>query len=91
MQFMLQIALDIGKFCYTRVAQVCLPSKRWQIHRHDCGVNISYRSHVLQADLFLKIYSSIWLSPNFLGYNSIVRYKMYKLQEKKKSDVKFIY
>jgi hypothetical protein len=39
--------------------------------RHDCGVNISCKSYVLQADLFLKIYSSIWLSQNFLGYNSI--------------------
>jgi hypothetical protein len=39
--------------------------------RHDCGVNISCRSHVLQADFFLKIYSIIWLSQNFLGYNSI--------------------
>jgi hypothetical protein len=40
--------------------------------RHDCGVNISCRPHVLQVDLFLKIYSSIWLSQNFLGYNSIL-------------------
>jgi hypothetical protein len=40
--------------------------------RHDCGVN-SCRPHVLQDDLFLKIYSSIWLSQNFLGYNSIVQ------------------
>jgi hypothetical protein len=40
--------------------------------RHDCGVKISCRPHVLQADLFLKIYSSHWLSQNFLGYNSIV-------------------
>jgi hypothetical protein len=39
--------------------------------RHDCGVNISCRPHVLQVDLFLKIYSSIWQSQNFLGYNSI--------------------
>jgi hypothetical protein len=37
--------------------------------RPDCGVNISRRRHVLQTDLFLKIYSSIWLSQNFLGYN----------------------
>jgi hypothetical protein len=43
--------------------------------RHDCGVNISCRPHVLQADLFLKIkiYSRIWLSQKFLGYyNSIM-------------------
>jgi hypothetical protein len=40
--------------------------------RHDCGVNISCKPHVLQTDLFLKIYSSIWLSQNFLGYNSII-------------------
>jgi hypothetical protein len=39
--------------------------------RHDCGVNISCRPHVLQADLFLKIHSSIWLSQNFLDYISI--------------------
>jgi hypothetical protein len=31
MQFVLQIALDVGNFCYIRVAQICLPSKRWQI------------------------------------------------------------
>jgi hypothetical protein len=39
--------------------------------RHDCGTNISCRLHVLQADLFLKIYSSIWLSQNFLDYDFI--------------------
>jgi hypothetical protein len=27
----LQITLDVCNFCYTRVAQVCLPSRRWQI------------------------------------------------------------
>jgi hypothetical protein len=30
MQFVLQIALDVGNFCYTHVAQVCLNSRRWQ-------------------------------------------------------------
>jgi hypothetical protein len=44
--------------------------------KHDCGVNINCRPHVLQADLFLKIYSSIWLSENFLGYNSTVWVKL---------------
>jgi hypothetical protein len=39
--------------------------------RPACGVNISCRLSVLQADLFLKIYSSLWLSQNFLGYSSI--------------------
>jgi hypothetical protein len=43
--------------------------------RQDCGVNISCKPHVLQADLFLKIYSSIWLSQKFLGYNSIEKKK----------------
>jgi hypothetical protein len=41
--------------------------------RHDCaGVNISCITHFLQADLFIKILSSIWLSQNFLVYNYIV-------------------
>jgi hypothetical protein len=40
--------------------------------RHDCGFNISCRPLVLQVDLFLKIYSSIWLPQNLLGYNSIM-------------------
>jgi hypothetical protein len=40
--------------------------------RHDCDINFIFRSHVLQTDLSLKIYSSIWLSQNSLGYNSIV-------------------
>jgi hypothetical protein len=31
MHFVLQIALDVGSFCYMRVAQVCLPSRRLQI------------------------------------------------------------
>jgi hypothetical protein len=43
--------------------------------RHHCGFNTSCRPHVLQTDLFLKMYSSIWLSQNFLGYNSIERFK----------------
>jgi hypothetical protein len=40
--------------------------------RHDCGVIISCSPHVLQANLFLKMYSSIWLFQHFLGYNSIM-------------------
>jgi hypothetical protein len=38
---------------------------------YDCSVNIGYRPHVLWTGLFTKIYSIIWLSQNFLRYNSI--------------------
>jgi hypothetical protein len=31
-----------------------------RLFRPDCGVNINCRPHVLQVDLFLKIYSSVW-------------------------------
>jgi hypothetical protein len=41
---------------------------------YDCGVNIGCRPHVLQTVLFTKMYSIIWLSQNFLCYNSILSY-----------------
>jgi hypothetical protein len=86
----LKIALNIGNLCYTRVAKNCLHLRQFVrryaytfqalaisrfFFKHDCGVNISYcRLHVPQADLFVKIYSSIWLSQNFLCYNSILQH-----------------
>jgi hypothetical protein len=47
--------------------------------RDDCCFNISYRPHFHQADLFLKIYSSLWLSHIFLAYNSIESYIMRRM------------
>jgi hypothetical protein len=52
---------------------VCLPSRRWQIQYFSsiivALILYSCRPYVLQADFFLKMYSSIWLSQNFLGCN----------------------
>jgi hypothetical protein len=65
--------------CYTRSLHLRQFVRRYaylqgaansRCFRHDCGVNISCRPHVLQADSFLKIYCSIWLSQNFLGYTA---------------------
>jgi hypothetical protein len=79
MQFVLQIALDVGNFRYTRVAQVCLSSGRWQ-NQYFSGTIVALIlvvDHMFFRPICSEKYTlTFGYLRIFLGFNSIVAFKI---------------